>query len=521
MKTRWFSLLLVLSLLLLPVAAAGATPGHPASLLASHPNQIETVQIVRGPYLQLGTPTSIVVRWRTNTPTSSRVAYGLSPQNLTENATVASPTTEHVVTLSGLIPDTTYYYAVGTTDSLLAGDASHFFVTSPSAGVDRPVRIWVLGDSGTADFNARRVRDNYYNFTGSRHTDLWLMLGDNAYERGTDAEYQAAVFDLFPEMLRKSVLWPTFGNHDNHSASSTTQSGPYYDVFSLPTAGEAGGVPSGTEAYYSFDYANIHFVVLDTSEMLRLNPDPMLAWLGSDLAATDQHWRIAFFHHAPYSKGGHDSDVDGLMKRARERILPILEAHGVDLVLAGHSHVYERSYLLNGHYGLSTTLTSAMILDSGNGQHTGAGPYQKALGANQGSVYAVVGCSGRLHTGPLNHPAIVSSAITHCSAVLDIERDEINFTLLNYRGERQDHFTLNKLAPQPMPTETPTPSFTPTSTPTPTATATSTPTTTPTATATATASPTRTATPSPTVAPRWQYLPVITHTSAAPAAAGR
>ena len=116
----------------------------------------------------------------------------------------------------------------------------------------QPTRIWVIGDSGTADANAAAVRDAYLNFTGTRHTDLWLMLGDNAYESGTDAEYQNAVFNMYPTLLRQSVLWPTFGNHDGIASNSASQSGPYYDIFSLPRNGEAGGVASGTEAYYSF-----------------------------------------------------------------------------------------------------------------------------------------------------------------------------------------------------------------------------------------------------------------------------
>ena len=97
------------------------------------------------------------------------------------------------------------------------------------------------------------------------------MLGDNAYTNGTDAEYQGAVFDTYADMLQRSVLWPAFGNHDALSASSVTQSGPYYDIFSLPRAGEAGGIASGTEAYFSFDYANIHFIVLNSEDTLELD----------------------------------------------------------------------------------------------------------------------------------------------------------------------------------------------------------------------------------------------------------
>lgn len=535
MLSRLPGLLLALTLLTLPAAgAAGYSVGQPAAVHSSAPGQVENLAIQRGPYLQLGTPTSIVVRWRTNFPTSSRVLFGQSPQNLTESAAVPLPTTEHQVTLTGLTPATTYYYAVGSTDEILTGgDANHVFVTAPPTGAEVPVRVWVMGDSGTADLAARRVRDSYYAYAGSQHTDLWLMLGDNAYHSGTDDQYQAAVFDMYPEMLRKSVLWPTLGNHDNLSASSATQTGPYYDIFSLPTAGEAGGVPSGTEAYYSFDYANIHFVVLDSSETIRTDPGRILAWLASDLAATNQTWKIAYWHHSPYSKGSHDSDVDANMIRMREQALAVLEAGGVDLVLGGHSHNYERTYLLDGHYDYSSTLAAGMILDDGDGQPAGDGVYSKTYAPNQGAVYAVVGCSGGVNSAPLNHPAVRAISLLPGSAVLDVQGNELNFTFLNRLGVEEDHFTIVKTMTEPTPgatstaaptatassTPTATPTASPTATPTPSATATrtatSTPTSTPTTTrtATATATVTGTATPtatsSPTPRPRRLYLPII------------
>jgi hypothetical protein len=217
--------------------------------------------VTRGPYLQSGTPTSVVVRWRTSIATNSRVRLGPAPGSLTFNVDDPALTTEHVVSVAGLSPNAQYYYSVGTTAEPLAGDdAAHSFVTSPATGTSKPTRIWVLGDSGTANANAQAVRNAYATFTGSTPTDLWLMLGDNAYPDGTDAEYQAAVFDMYPDMLRKAVLWPTLGNHDGHTADSATQSGPYYDMFTLPRNGEAGGLASGTEAYYSFDYESIQEV---------------------------------------------------------------------------------------------------------------------------------------------------------------------------------------------------------------------------------------------------------------------
>ena len=156
------------------------------------------------------------------------------------------------------------------------------------------------------------VRAAYDSVTGGQETDVWLMLGDNAYSFGTQRDYQEWLFGTFPEMLRRCVLWPAIGNHDVVAGASPVRLAPYFDIFSLPTGGEAGGVGSGSEAYYSFDYANIHFVVLDSQGSDRSEPPlgAMLNWLQNDLAMTEQQWIIAFWHHPPYSDGSHDSDIE-------------------------------------------------------------------------------------------------------------------------------------------------------------------------------------------------------------------
>ena len=413
--------------------------------IAIAPSAALAQTVTRGPYLQTGTPTSVVVRWRTDVATNSRVSYGSAPGSLTSAVDDPTPKTEHEVTLSGLTADTKYFYAVGTTTGILAGnDASHFVLTAPTPGTPKPTRVWVLGDSGTANASAAAVRDAYFNFTGTRHTDLWLMLGDNAYNSGTDAEYQAAVFNMYPTMLRKSVLWPTLGNHDGASADSATQSGPYYDIFTLPKGGDAGGVASGTEAFYSFDYGNIHFIVLDSFETDRSSNGAMMTWLRTDLAATRQDWIIAYWHHPPYSKGSHDSDTEVELVQMRQNALPILEAGGVDLVLAGHSHSYERSFLIDGHYGTSTTLTPSMILDHGDGRPTGNGAYQKIEGPHLGAVYTVAGSSGQTGGGLLNHPVMFISLNVLGSLVLDVNGNSLDATFLDSTGVIRDTFTVLK-----------------------------------------------------------------------------
>jgi acid phosphatase type 7 len=404
--------------------------------------------ITRGPYLQLGTSTSVTVRWRTDVATDSRAQYGASPMTLTTTVDDLTATTEHVVALGGLAADTRYYYSVGTTTGVLAGgDVDHTFLTAPVAGTAKPTRVWVIGDSGTADANAAAVRDAYDAFPGAGATDLWLMLGDNAYVFGTDVEYQAAVFDMYPSRLRSSVLWPTFGNHDNFSSSSLTQTGPYYDSFTLPKLGEAGGVASGTEAYYSFDYANIHFICLDSEESDRSPGGAMMSWLTLDLQAATAQWIIAFWHHPPYSKGSHNSDIELQLVDMRQNALPILEAYGVDLVLTGHSHSYERSFLLDGHYGVSTTLVASMLVDGGDGRTDGDGAYRKWSEApitHEGAVYAVAGSSGQISGGTLDHPAMFVSLNELGSLVLDVDGPVLTARFLNSSGVVRDHFTIVK-----------------------------------------------------------------------------
>ena len=413
-----------------------------------------SVAVTRGPYLQLGTPTSMVVRWRTSAPVVGRVQFGPSPGAVTGSVQEPSSRTDHEVRLSGLSPDSLYYYSIGTPAATIAGDATFVFRTPPSPGTQKPTRVWVIGDSGTADSSAAAVRDAYSAFTGSRGTDLWLMLGDNAYNDGLDHEYQAAVFDMYPAMLRKTVLWPAYGNHDGYGADAATNTGPYYDIFTLPKQGEAGGVPSGTEAYYSFDYGAIHFISLESFETNRSPNGAMLTWLQQDLAANTQPWVIVFFHHPPYSKGSHDSDNEIELIEMRQHALPILENFGVDLVLAGHSHSYERSFLLDGHYGDSSTFSASMKKDAGSGRADGSGAYQKSafgMAPHEGAVYLVAGVSGRITGGSLDHPAMYTSQAVLGSVVLDVNGNRLDATFIDTAGGPRDYFSIVKGTGAPPP----------------------------------------------------------------------
>jgi hypothetical protein len=415
-------------------------------------------QLTRLPYLQNGSSTAVSIRWRTSATSDSRVWYGPAPGSLTQTVDQATTAREHEVRLSGLAPDTKYFYAIGTSAGMQAGnDANHFFVTAPPRGTARPARIWVLGDPGTGSDEQAEVRDAYYAFTGSRHTDLWLMLGDNAYDESTDGEMQANLFDVYPAMLRKSVLFTTRGNHETATSGGIPW---YYRNHTLPTAGEAGGVASGTEAYYAFDYANIHFICLDSFGSNRGAGAAMATWLRSDLDANTQTWTVAFWHHPPYSKGSHDSDSEEELVEMRENINPILEAGGVDLVLSGHSHAYERTYLLDGHYGPSDEFDPAVhVVQPGGGRESGEGPYQKpaqAPAAHAGAVYVVAGNAGQTEEGPLDHPAMFLSLERLGSLVLDVDGNRLQARFLRETGAVDDTFTIVKGPAGPAPPAAPT-----------------------------------------------------------------
>ena len=421
--------------------------------------------VERGPYLQSGTSTSVIVKWRTDIATESVVNYGTLLDSLAINKTDKNSTTEHQVTLYNLLPNTKYYFNIGTQKEVLSESVSGdmYVITAPKIGTDQFVRAWILGDSGTDTKGQREVRDAYYNYveTASKNTDktdMILFLGDNAYNTGTDIEYQIALFDVYNEMLKKSVAWSCIGNHDGYTADSKTQSGPYYDVFTFPKKAESGGIASGTEAYYSFNYANIHFIVLDSHQSSRAVGDAMYNWALTDIQNTKQDWIVTLFHHPAYSKGSHDSDIEDKLIEMRENFMPMLEANGIDLVLSGHSHSYERSYFLNGHHGFSNTFNSKQTTKGGNtvgkkgngdGKIDGNGAYKKTNKATEGAVYITTASTGQISGGDLNHKAMFISLNKLGSCVMEVENDgkggqNLTVKFIRENNEIDDYFTINK-----------------------------------------------------------------------------
>jgi len=396
------------------------------------------LRLLRAPYVQRLAPTSAVVLWGTNRSVAGEVRFGSSPDALVRSA-ASVPGSSHEVVLEGLEPGATVHYAVAGDGELLEGGGPYRFRVPPPAGSRAPLRIWVLGDSGTADWRPRAVRDGYLRFADGRLPDVWLMLGDNAYPTGSEPEHQRAVFDMYPELLRQTALWPVVGNHDSKSSDTRRQRGPFFQAFALPAAGEAGGVPSGSEAYYSFEYAGVHFVALDT-EGSKLRT--MVEWLRRDLAAVRSDWLVAYWHRPIYSRGtSADDAADARRHPFQADVLPLLEEAGVDLVLAGHSHGYERSRLL-GPTGGDPARARTGALDTGDGDPEGDGAYLKR--GQEGAVFVVAGSSGQIGDAPLDHPAMAVSLRELGSLVLDVDGCTLDGRFVNLRGWLRDHFRMTK-----------------------------------------------------------------------------
>lgn len=444
--------------------------------------------LYRGPYLQQATPETVVVVWRTNADTTPVVRYGETPEALTSEvsgeaitlrvaadveapesvprlfaesaedaakrkSTDDSPSTlpgtrQYEAHVKGLKPATKYFYAIYNGETRLAGgDTEHYFVTHPPVGTSAAMRLWVVGDSGTGDQNQADVHTamrDYVAKTG-RPLDHYLHVGDMAYGKGTDGQFQKNFFEPYAATLKNTVCWASMGNHEGGSSRGISGTGPYYDAYVCPTAAEAGGVASGSEAYYSFDIADVHFICLDSHDLDRSPDAAMAQWLRADLEQARAKWLVAFWHHPPYTLGSHDSNKEAQLIEMRENFMPILESAGVDVVLTGHSHIYERSMLIDGAYH-TPTIADGVILDDGDGNPEGDGAYRKSEGLhpNEGHVSIVTGNGGASMSRRGTMPVMREIILEFGSVIIDVDGDTLKGIMLNKDGETRDLFSIVK-----------------------------------------------------------------------------
>lgn len=173
-------------------------------------------------FLQQLTSSSVIIKWRGE---ATAACIGSSADGLAMRFAAEDTEGDHKeVRIDGLEAGTTYYYSVGGAPTAPAGQQ---FTTAPARGdaaAGGTTRLWVIGDSGTGGDDEREEHEGEaaevlagmeaFVEADGKAIDLFLMLGDNAYNVGSDFNYQQAVFETYPDLLKSVSLWPTIGNHE-------------------------------------------------------------------------------------------------------------------------------------------------------------------------------------------------------------------------------------------------------------------------------------------------------------------
>jgi len=226
--------------------------------------------------------------------------------------------------VTGLEPATEYSF------DLEAGAAK--FRTARRDGV---VRLLAFGDSGSQDPQQKILADRMEQET----VDLVLHTGDLAYPAGAHEDLVNGYLAVYRAMMSRLPFFAAPGNHDY----ATEDAAPFLALHEAPEC----RVPEKDRGrYYSFDWGGVHFISLDSNRPLLdavEGKGEMLRWLEQDLQrASGAFFKIAFFHHPPYAGGPNQEHV--MTQLARRHLAPILERHGVQLVLTSHEHSYQRSH---------------------------------------------------------------------------------------------------------------------------------------------------------------------------------
>ncbi|HUR44336.1 MAG TPA: metallophosphoesterase family protein, partial [Candidatus Saccharimonadales bacterium] len=231
---------------------AGFLPLLAGASQHKHEDELETNPsgFLRAPYVQLATPHSMYVVWRTETSNVPVVRFGKTVDNLDgvisgKAITIASGETnknhklppgvrrlhsapqncwQYEALISGLEPASLYYYAVYNGDKrLTVADASYHFRTQPFAGSDTPARFWVVGDSGTGRESQSSIQAAMASYIAKDNhlLDFYIHVGDMAYNRGRDAEFQSRFFEVYDSTLRNVVCWTVMGNHEGITSKGT------------------------------------------------------------------------------------------------------------------------------------------------------------------------------------------------------------------------------------------------------------------------------------------------------------
>jgi len=298
---------------------------------------LELPAVARYPHIEIPTPTSVLVQWCTAEPQSTHLEWGETPA-CSQVVHQEGLKTNHLVNLTGLQPQTQYFYRVITGSDTT--ECIDFHTAKPTS--TSTVDFFVIGDSSPyAGFGSSPEQRQIVEQIQKVHYDFGLHAGDINQNRGQ--EYELVYYQPYKDILKHTPIFTCIGNHDNSIDYAQT----YLASFNLPHNN-----PDSTERYYSFNYGQVHCISLDTN--LDYAPGtPMYEWLGQDLGSAmrkETRWTFVVFHQPPWREGweGYPGEIN-----VRTHLVPLFETYGVDMVFNGHTHDYERGFL-NGVYYIIT-----------------------------------------------------------------------------------------------------------------------------------------------------------------------
>lgn len=303
--------------------------------------------------------------------------------------------TSHRLVASGLEPGYPHGYRIEMADGrvLLSGPR---MVAETDVGREAfEVTIAATGDLGDDGEDQHLTGASILRMTPT--PDLMVIAGDVVYPDGELSDYTRNLFNAMGSGLWSRVAAvPAMGNHDWHVNPAQN-----WEVI-WNTWPDAGPVPSGRERWYVQRRGPVDIFVIDSGpDGSPVEAGAQLSWLAAALAASDAEWKIATWHHP-----GWTCTYKGIEGDIVDDVLPILEAHDVDMTLTGHAHLYERTHPMDG----------------GQVLHVGEGPDYRNP---DGIIHVVTGAGGKLVSGGCE---------SNCSYRVTCNDDDVSWTYIRLIG---------------------------------------------------------------------------------------
>ncbi|GGD79506.1 hypothetical protein GCM10011514_49350 [Emticicia aquatilis] len=334
------------------------------------------------PYLQIGynpSPESLQVLWHTNNSEANwsvevkvdeNASWIKMPQPLFTKVAVANTPPHYVfhASMNGLKAGHSFEYKV-------LKDGNEVFISSAKAPVSasKPYRFVAFGDIGAETAQQKMLAVQAY----KANPDFVVVPGDIVYDRGLISEYRKKFFPIYNSdvldttgspLMRKVPMITAPGNHDieTRDLNKYPDALAYYYYWQNPLNGmqgveggaiipnltastenreafmQAGGSTYFKMANYSFNYGNAHWLIIDSNNYVDYTDKPFVSWIENDLNnANDVTWKFVMFHHP-----GFNSSIEHYEQQQTRLLAPIFEKAGVDIVINGHVHNYQRSFPL-------------------------------------------------------------------------------------------------------------------------------------------------------------------------------